>query len=988
MTATILKPSSKPNKAKKQGKKTTNDNSEPRNKKNTEQLDSKDELNNKELQLSIKEFAASIGLNPEAPSLTNVDLKKKGRKSKNISEKKQENKQSSQKSIPKPSKNNENVFKKDSTTKFEKNKSSNPISNVNTKNLSVKKEANQSNNTKNVPLSQKAPTKIIFDDSGKKNQVSQPSIGSQALGQKNRLLLDPTIMWYNVALPEITSVELDNTLNNSEALAKSEAYAMSLLQNENNTYDRMKKQGKNSRITSNDMDFVSSILHSGTLSDKISALTLLVQESPIYNIASINTLVGMTKKKHRKEAIMAVSSLKDLLVNNLLPDRKLVYYADRPWNADNITLKCYILWIFEDLLKKAYFDLIKVIEELLFDTVEHTRTSMLVHVESLLESKPEQEQNLLRLLVTKLGDKEKKVASKVMFLILQLLNTHPNMKAIVIKTVQELLLSRKKAGAERSQYYSMITLNQIILTSKDTQAANTLIDAYLNVNKAYYGRNAMIKSKDTANDENESELKSLENRMMAAILTGLNRSLPFSNLSAESWKEYADILFKVSHSTNFNVVVQTLLFLLQLTQNGTIDSQRFYRTLYDSLLDPRIELSSKQGLYLNLMFKSLEVDHNTNRVQAFVRRMLQISLYHSTPFVCGILYIISEIAYSKPKIRSLWKSNPEQLESNISNSNKDDQNEHADDEISRTESKYGSGYDPIKREPEYSNAQNSLCWEAITLVKHYHPTLSLQVLKLLNGDRLEKATNLHLHSLSHFLDRFVYRKPKQDTVQRGISIMQPNLSENSTSLADHNTLGSNKLLWSKDSNLVDSKSFILINKKLVKNISQLSEINLEGVEVDSENASDSTAVAVKNKAVKFLPKYLMKSKKSKKSKNSDEFSDDLPEDEVWKAISADEDGEEIGNDSRGNDFKSFDDEISDTEFDSTSNNEHDDTGSYSDSGDSDDDIDLVFNESPKKGGKRNLEQKPAKNNKSNKRQKRDKLPMIASFDDYAALIDG
>jgi ribosome biogenesis protein MAK21 len=60
------------------------------------------------------------------------------------------------------------------------------------------------------------------------------------------------------------------------------------------------------------------------VTDKVSALTLLIQESPVHNLEYFRQhLLNMAKKKSRREAILAIDSVKDLLLNNLLPDRKL-----------------------------------------------------------------------------------------------------------------------------------------------------------------------------------------------------------------------------------------------------------------------------------------------------------------------------------------------------------------------------------------------------------------------------------------------------------------------------------------------------------------------------------------------------------------------------------------------------------------------------------------------------------------------------------------
>lgn len=53
-------------------------------------------------------------------------------------------------------------------------------------------------------------------------------------------------------------------------------------------------------------------------------------------------------------------------------------------------------------------------------------------------------------------------------------------------------------------------------------------------------------------------------------------------------------------------------------------ADRFYRTLYSSLIDSRLSESNKQAMYLNLIFKALKHDSNVERVKAFVRRFVQV----------------------------------------------------------------------------------------------------------------------------------------------------------------------------------------------------------------------------------------------------------------------------------------------------------------------------------------------------------------------------
>lgn len=101
---------------------------------------------------------------------------------------------------------------------------------------------------------------------------------------------------------------------------------------------------------------------SGTQTDKLSALTLSISSSPLHCTKQLEALLGMAKKKSRNEAVQAVAALKDLLVGNLLPDRKLVYFGKEPGLSSQAKDEELMLWTFEDWLKGWYFQVLQIIE--------------------------------------------------------------------------------------------------------------------------------------------------------------------------------------------------------------------------------------------------------------------------------------------------------------------------------------------------------------------------------------------------------------------------------------------------------------------------------------------------------------------------------------------------------------------------------------------------------------------------------------------------
>jgi ribosome biogenesis protein MAK21 len=171
-------------------------------------------------------------------------------------------------------------------------------------------------------------------------------------------------------------------------------------------------------------------------------------------------------------------------------------------------------------------------------------------------------------------------------------------------------------------------------------------------------------------------------------------------------ERHLDTLFKIAHSSNFNTGIQALLLIQHLSTARNLGSDRFYRTLYESLLDPRLITSSKQALYLNLLLRALKNDVDVRRVKAFAKRMLQVAGLHQPPFVCGLLYVISHLRNTFPDISTLVEAPEESV---------------FDDEAPEDR----PTYDGRKRDPEHSNAHRSCLWEVVCLYSITFAILSM-----------------------------------------------------------------------------------------------------------------------------------------------------------------------------------------------------------------------------------------------------------------------
>jgi len=87
------------------------------------------------------------------------------------------------------------------------------------------------------------------------------------------------------------------------------------------------QSSSSSNSASSEASFLFKIIQSGTLSDRLSALTLLVQSSPLHNTKALETLKGMAErgkgKGGREESLKALRCIVDWWVGGGAPDRKL-----------------------------------------------------------------------------------------------------------------------------------------------------------------------------------------------------------------------------------------------------------------------------------------------------------------------------------------------------------------------------------------------------------------------------------------------------------------------------------------------------------------------------------------------------------------------------------------------------------------------------------------------------------------------------------------
>ncbi|KAG5437810.1 hypothetical protein PCANB_000524 [Pneumocystis canis] len=595
-------------------------------------------------------------------------------------------------------------------------------------------------------------------------QVSDGWHANQKDKEIFKLICFPRPQWYLEEFPALSPGKI-----NKELIEKLYIQANKYLKREEEVYNT------SSHVSPSDKQFFNNIMESGTLSDKISALTLSIQESPLHSSKKMRLLLDMTKKRNRTEIIQSFQALKDLFISTILPNRKLKYFKQQEFlGSKDVTKKHLILWAFEDFLKHFYFEYLGILSNLLKDPLSFLRTRMVTCVFELIRDKPEQEQNLLRLLVNKLGDPEKKVASKTSYCILQLSAAHPTMKDVIISEIERLLF--RSSVSQHAQYYAVITLNQIVLSKKITNVANHLMNIYF----SFFTK--LIKlSQNTNNDDYDVYKKEINSKLILAVMSGINRAFPFSKIDDRVFENHINTLFIMVHNINFNTSIQALVLIFQISRFQQDILDRFYKALYESIQNFKLFNSSKQVTYLNLLFKAIKADMNKTRVKSFVKRLIQSANMHQVTFVCGIMILLHELEKIHPEIRSLYnKSYVYNVEKNdFNNLLHKNQNELF---AKKNKDKFNSSsnldkYDSRKRDPRYSNVDNSYLWELIPFLHHFHPTITSFAKSLLYGYEMPSEPNLSLYTLSHFLNKFIYRDPKTK-ISSQHSIMQSMFQKN------------------------------------------------------------------------------------------------------------------------------------------------------------------------------------------------------------------
>lgn len=513
------------------------------------------------------------------------------------------------------------------------------------------------------------------------------------------------------------------------------------------------------------MKWYKTLSESGTLKDKIMALSLIVKNDPGSSLEYVRSLMKMANKKDRKQAFIAVDSLQELFTKHLLPEnRKLKPFkqaiaeaeASKTPLTDGKLTEIY----HEHMLRSVYIEYVDMLSAYCNDQLDYFKKLAISIISDCLMERPEREETLLSLLINKLGDPNNEIAKHTIQNVLRILKKHNNMTAVVTGEIQQ-YLERVKTPA---LYFYISLLNKIVFFEDD-------IDYITNVLKIYFSQ-----FKRLSKEREESH----KNEILTLILRGINNiasNLDPSTLETtyHSITDDLKLLFALTSSNSYKVKIESLKLIFQFIKVEEALSDKFYKTLYKVVGSLTSVSALKLDSTFALLYKAVKRDKCTERVIAFFKRLLQMCYVNEISFVAASLLFINEVLKHKKQLRGLLFSKEKLLDSDDEEvfvdvdqdkkkrkkKDKQKKKEQKKDEEKAEDNNATGLYDPSKKDPRYANADKTAFWEMDILRHYYHPTIRIWVRNLMTGQEIDYAGDpLQDFSMANFLDKIILKPAK------------------------------------------------------------------------------------------------------------------------------------------------------------------------------------------------------------------------------------
>ena len=175
-------------------------------------------------------------------------------------------------------------------------------------------------------------------------------------------------------------------------------------------------------------------------------------------------------------------------------------------------------------------------------------------------------------------------------------------------------------------------------------------------------------------------------------------------------EEHIDVIYKQIHqNTNIRVKIQLLFLIFQIQNQVNSFSDRFFRIIYDTLLDANLPNSTSIDIFFDVLLVSLQKDSHPNRIISIIKRLLQLTLISNQAFTATALIVVSKLLTTHSSLKQYIQ--PTQLSSNLADEEEENFKdvdmpvEENENKTPKTQTKDKSlDYNPTNRDPKYSNA--------------------------------------------------------------------------------------------------------------------------------------------------------------------------------------------------------------------------------------------------------------------------------------------
>lgn len=387
----------------------------------------------------------------------------------------------------------------------------------------------------------------------------------------------------------------------------------------------------------------------------------------------------------------------------------------------------------------------KNVQQCLQTGQDPVKNAGIVCVSKLLCHGPEKEQLLLSMLVNKLGDPSNKTAAKALHHLSVVVFKHPNMCGVITNETEKLLF--RNNISEQAQHFALCFLSRIA-PNGNPDVCTKLVNICFAFFKVLVQRGAV------------------NNKTMQSILRCLQKAIveakPVAGSAEIMNKEMQDTIYRLVHLADIQISIQTLSLLLQLISAKGENPDRFYNALYRKMTDLRIGGIGARcaSQFFHVIHRAVHLDMNIPRAMAFIKRLLQISMYMPPHMTIGCIIVANKILKVRPELRKIdplvqLDELPAKVDTDLSRFD-DDEDEKYEDVLSDSEAekktkgekekveaswhhlklnnedskKEGvqikdvaeTGYDPYHRVAAYAGAQFINRFELTLLQRHFHPT--------------------------------------------------------------------------------------------------------------------------------------------------------------------------------------------------------------------------------------------------------------------------